>query len=274
MKQNNPNEKVLKLFEVEDGKVDFDATRNLPEIEAVVKCLHEIVVEDERENPDTPVSIGIVSPFRAQVDQLQISVNRVLSDFMIKKHQIEIGTAHTFQGDEKDIIIASWAFADNSFPQSLMFLQKPNLFNVAITRAKKQMINFISKKPTSLPEGLFRRYISYIKEYERNFELSKKAEFDENKYKNSFEKEVAMTLRDAGYSVVAGVDIGGVNADLIINNKFVVECDGMKDNVKLNMSNMKKQAIMERCGLLVCRVSIREWKMSKEAFINRLVNYA
>lgn len=273
MKQNNPDQKVLKLIEVKDGKVDFDATRNLPEIEAVVKCLHEIIVEDERANPDNPVSIGIVSPFRAQVDQLKISVSKVLSDFMINKHQIEIGTAHTFQGDEKDIIIASWAYAENSFPQSLMFLQKPNLFNVAITRAKKQMINFVSKDTTTLPEGLFRSYVSYIKEYERNFDLAQKAEFDESKYKNSFEKEVATTLRDAGYSVSAGIDIGGVNADLLVNNKFIIECDGLEDNIKSNMPNMKKQAIIERCGLLVCRFSLREWKMSKEACINRLVNY-
>ena len=44
---------------------------------------------------------------------------------MIKKHQIEIGTAHTFQGDERDIMMISWAFADNSYMQSLTFLQKP-----------------------------------------------------------------------------------------------------------------------------------------------------
>ena len=192
---------------------------------------------------------------------------------MINKHQIEIGTAHTFQGDEKDIILASWAIANNSFPQSLTFLQKPNLFNVAITRAKKQMINFVSRDTTELPEGMFRDYISYIKEYERNFDLRKDSEFDESTYKNSFEKEVTQYLRDAGYNVRAGVDIGGVNADLVVNNKFVIECDGLEDNVKSNISNMKKQAIIERCGLLVCRFSLREWRMSKEACANRMINY-
>ena len=273
MKQNSFDFKALKLIEVPDGKVDFDATRNLPEIEAVVKCLHELIVDSERENPEHPITIGIVSPFRAEVEQLKISVSKVLSDFMINKHQIEIGTAHTFQGDEKDIILASWAVANNSFPQSLTFLQKPNLFNVAITRAKKQMINFVSRDTTELPEGMFRDYVSYIKEYERNFVLHKNPEFDENIYKNSFEKEVASYLRDAGYHVRAGVDIGGVNADLLVNDKFVIECDGLEDNVKSNVSNMKKQAIIERCGLLVCRFSIREWKMSKEACVNRMINY-
>lgn len=273
MKQDSPDIKALKLIEVPEGKVDFDATRNLPEIEAVVKCLHELIVDSEREDPEHPITIGIVSPFRAQVEQLKISVAKVLSDFMIRKHQIEIGTAHTFQGDEKDIILASWAVANNSFPQSLTFLQKPNLFNVAITRARRQMINFVSRDTTTLPEGMFRDYISYIKEYERNFDLRQKPEFDENIYKNSFEKEVATYLRDAGYKVHAGIDIGGVNADLVVNNKFVIECDGLEDSVKSNISNMKKQAIIERCGLMVCRFSLREWKMSKEACANRMINY-
>ena len=147
MKKDFAGDKVLELIEVPDGKVDFDATRNIPEVEAVVKKLHEIVIEDERKNPDNPVSIGIISPFRAQVEQLKSSVSKVLSEHMIRKHRIEIGTAHTFQGDERDIMLISWAIADNSYNQSLIFLQKPNLFNVAITRGRNKVINFNKVQP-------------------------------------------------------------------------------------------------------------------------------
>lgn len=84
MRKDKTEEKVLEMVEVLDGKVDFDATRNLPEIEALVKRLHEIIIEDERRNPDNPVSVGIISPFRAQVEQLKVSVSKVLSDYMIK----------------------------------------------------------------------------------------------------------------------------------------------------------------------------------------------
>ncbi len=273
MRQNNPNEKVLELVQVPDGKVDSDATRNLPEIEALVNRVHEIIIEDERNNPDKPITIGIISPFRAQVEQIKTSLGKVISDYMIQKHQIDIGTAHTFQGDERDVILASWAFANNSFPQSLTFLQKPNLFNVAITRAKNKMINFVSKDFTDLPDGLFRSYLAYIKEYEEKRTKITNNEIDENTYKNSFEREVANTLRDLGYEVRAGVELGGVNADLVVNNKFVLECDGVKDNVKSKMKNMKKQAVIERCGFKVCRFSYREWLKSSEACVNRIANY-
>ena len=272
MKRNDNSSKVIEAVIVPDGKIDVDATRNLPEIEAVVKKLHEIVLEDERKNPENPVSIGIISPFRAQVDQLKISVAKVLSEHMIEKHQIEIGTAHTFQGDERDIMLISWAYANNSFPQSLIFLQKPNLFNVAITRARYKTINFISKNPRELPEGILRSYFGFIQEYEDRYSLLKSDDFDENIYKNKFEKEVAEAFRTIGHKVSCGEEIAGLSADLVVDNKFVIECDGEEDKIPCKVSNMKKQAILERCGLKVSRISKREWSYSPKACIDRVIN--
>lgn len=271
MKKDVGDDLVLETVHVPEGKVDFDATRNLPEIEALVKRLYDIIVEDERKNPDNPVSIGIISPFRAQVEQLKVSVAKVLSDHMIKKHQIEIGTAHTFQGDERDIILMSWAFANNSFPQSLTFLQKPNLFNVAISRARYKVINFVSKNPKELQDGLFRDYMSYVEEYTNKREALKNCKIDENIYKNSLEREIAEQIRNLGYTVKAGVEIAGLSADLLVDDKFVIEVDGVEDNMKQSVSNMKKQAIIERCGFAVRRVTYREWQYSSKACLDRLL---
>ena len=272
MKKDKPDEKVVEVVQVPDGKVDFDATRNLPEIEALVKRLYEIVVEDERKNPDNPVSIGIISPFRAQVEQLKISVSKVLSDHMIRKHKIEIGTAHTFQGDERDIILISWAFANNSYTQSLIFLQKPNLFNVAITRGRNKVINFISRNPRELPEGHFRNYISYIEEYENKQRAALSGEIDENIYKNFLEREIAEQIRGLGHDVKAGVEIAGLSADLLVDEKFVIEIDGVEDNKKLyHMTNMKKQTILERAGYKVKHITYREWQYSPKVCLDRVL---
>ena len=271
MRKDNGEDKVLELVEVLDGKVDFDATRNLPEIEALVKRLHEIIIEDERKNPDNPVSVGIISPFRAQVEQLKVSVSKVLSDYMIKKHQIEIGTAHTFQGDERDIMMISWAIADNSFTQSLIFMQKPNLFNVAITRGRNKVINFVSRNPRELPEGHFRNYVSYMQEYQNKKDAVLSGEIDENIYKNQFEREVAEKIRELDHKVSAGTDIAGLSADLFVDDKFVIEIDGVEDKVKSNISNMKKQAILERSGYKVKRITYREWQYSPKACLDRIL---
>lgn len=271
MRRNANDVKALELVQVPDGKVDFDATRNLPEVEAVVAKLQELIIEDERKNSDNPVSIGIISPFRAQVEQLKTSVAMVLSEHMIKKHKIEIGTAHTFQGDERDIILMSWAFAPNSFVQSLTFLQKPNLFNVAITRARYKMINFTSKNPRELSDGIFKSYLNYVQEYEIRQKAIENKEIEENFYKNSFEKDVAQVIRDLGHDVQAGVEIAGFSVDLLVNDKIAIECDGVEDNKRLSATNMKKQAILERSGFKINRITYREWQYSPKACIDRVL---
>ena len=271
MKKDTVDDFVLELEEVKDGKVDADATRNIPEVEAVVKRVHEIVIEDERKNPGKPVSIGIISPFRAQVEQLKVSLSKVLSDHMIRKHQIEIGTAHTFQGDERDVILISWAIANNSFPQSLIFLQKPNLFNVAVTRARHKAINFISKDPTELPEGYFRNYINFIKHYQNTRQAMLSGEIEENTYKNELERIIASQIRELGHKVQAGADIAGLSADLLVDNKIIIEIDGLEDSLHTHMQNMKKQAILERCGYKVNRITFREWHYSPKACLDRVL---
>ena len=100
----------------------------------------------------------------------------------------------------------------------------------------------------------------------------KSDDFDENIYKNSFEKEVAQAFREIGHKVVCGEEIAGLSADLLIDDKFIVECDGVQDKVPSKISNMKKQAILERTGMKVSRVSVREWNYSPKACIDRILN--
>ena len=262
---------VLELHRVQDGKVDSDATRNMPEVEAVLKRIHELILEDEG-NDENPVSIGVVSPFRGQVDLISKAIRQVLTETTIRKHQIEVGTAHTFQGDERDVMIFSLAIADNSFAQSLTFLQKPNLFNVAITRARKKLITFISRDPMSLPPGLLKDYIEYVQRY---IDSAKNDEFsNKNKYKNSFEQVVAQAFIMEGFDVKAGLETAGVIPDLLVKdemgNALVVEIDGVADEKKSNITDMKKQTILERAGYKVVRISYREWQHSSQACVDRV----
>lgn len=273
----NPQEKgILELCEVKDGKVDYDATKNMPETEAIIKKLHEIILEDDKSDSDEPVSIGVISPFRGQVELIKKAMLQVFSESIIRKHKIEVGTAHTFQGDERDIIILSWTVANNSFSQSLTFLQKPNLFNVAITRARKKLICFLSKDPKSLPQGLLRDYIEYIQVHQNRASESHllDSQIDPSVYKNNFEKTVTESLKAEGLNVIAGIKMAGFVTDLTVKdpegNTVMVECDGMEDNVKLYGTQVKKQIILERAGMKVVRVSFREWHHSSQACIDRI----
>lgn len=264
---------ALELVLVDGGKVDNEQTRNFVESEALVKKIHEIILDDR--NNKSPVSIGVISPFRAQVELLKKDIMQVIPEGMIKRHKIEVGTAHTFQGDERDIILISWAIAPNSHSQSLTFLQKPNLFNVAITRARKKLVCFLSKNPKDLPSGLLRDYIDYIQNFAKKVQYD--VAFDENIYKNDFEKVVAKTLREKGFKVKAGVEAAGFSTDLLVSsenvgseNSIIVECDGMEDSEKCSNTQIKKQTILERCGFKVLRLTYREWYHSSNACVERV----
>ena len=276
---SNCNDKnVLELVQVPDGKVDSEMTRNMPEVEAIMQRLQEILQEDDRikDEGHTPVTIGIISPFRGQVELIKKALMQLYPEAVLRRHKIEVGTAHTFQGDERDIMMLSWAVANNSFNQSLTFLQIPNLFNVAITRAKKKQIIFLSKDPKSLPQGLLKDYIEYVQTYIARNSLNENIDIDENIYKNSFEKEVADALRAEGLEVLAGKTVAGFNADLTVTDpvgrSIIVECDGVEDNTRINKTQIKKQTLMERTGTLVERLSYREWYTSQSGCIERIKN--
>ena len=279
MTRNDDSLKVLELNRVPLGKVDGEATRNIPEIEAVIEKLHEIIIRDEAEAAKDKkhkfVTIGIISPFRSQVEMIKKSLMKSFSDATLQRHMIDVGTAHTFQGDERDIIIMSWAIADNSFAQSLAFLQKPNLFNVAVTRAKKQCISFLSKNPDDIPAGLMHNYIEHIKTYEEKRKLVETNGYVST-FNNDFEREVAEVLENQGFDVKGGYESAGFKCDLLVSDKngnsIVIECDGVADEEKTNVSPIKKQLIIERSGMRVMRLSYRDWTRSQQACVSRIAD--
>ena len=259
------NKNALELRIVKDGRVDYDATRNTPECEEVVKTIQEIIINDK--NNEKPVSIGVISPFRAQVDLIKKAILKVFDGDTILRHGIDVGTAHTFQGDERDIMLLSWTFAPNSHSQSLIFAQKPNLFNVAITRARHKLINFISRDINELPEGILRNYLEYVRKIQ-NSDIK-------DTFKNNFEKEVFSAIKeefptlDKENKIKAGVNMGSVSADIVID-KLVVEIDGVEDNTECKFNDIKKQALIERCGFSVMRITKREWDISNSACLDRI----
>jgi hypothetical protein len=69
---------------------------NLYHVEVVGAILRDWI-EEKDINPD---SIGVISPYRAQVNFLTGRIREIFKDI-----RVEVGTVHTFQGREKDCII-------------------------------------------------------------------------------------------------------------------------------------------------------------------------
>jgi very-short-patch-repair endonuclease len=88
------------------------------------------------------VSFGIVTPFRLQVERIKESIRRrpwweQVSSRLTAKDRLTVGTAHVFQGDERDVMIFSPVVADG-MPEKLArwVAFTDQLLNVAITRAR------------------------------------------------------------------------------------------------------------------------------------------
>jgi DNA replication ATP-dependent helicase Dna2 len=97
---------------------DKDSRRNTAEAEAVAQLV--------RRYADMSFSIGVVSPFRAQV---------ALIRGLLQDVPVTVDTVERFQGGERDIMILSLVRAESSD-----FVFDERRFNVAITRARRKLI--------------------------------------------------------------------------------------------------------------------------------------
>ena len=95
--------------------------------------------------------IGVIAPYRAQANLLnKLNDSWTKPDFV----QIQVGTIHGFQGDECDIIIAVLNPPPTISTDSRMFLNKQNILNVAISRARDYLFIVMPDNETEGVENL------------------------------------------------------------------------------------------------------------------------
>lgn len=104
--------------------------------------------------------IGIICPYKAQATLIEKLLARLHNDD--EKVEILIGTIHGFQGDECDIIISVFNPPFNISKSPAMFLNKQNVLNVAISRARDYLFILMPDDYTQDVENLYR-----IKKIER-----------------------------------------------------------------------------------------------------------
>ncbi len=87
---------------------------------------------------DKDISIGIVTPFKAQAERLHHAIPEEFAS------RITASTVHKFQGDERDVMIYSLVVTDNSPASKIKWVDEgaPNLVNVAVTRARQALYVF------------------------------------------------------------------------------------------------------------------------------------
>lgn len=172
-KRGHPKKNVpwgeMSFVEVTSPSAKFGGSRgNVGEAEAIGNWLADkfaniIAYAREQDNTliqveDTVVfkkSIGVVTPFSKQAQLIkQKSKNFNLPFFTV-------GTVHSLQGDEKLIVLFSSVYGINDKNVGKFYDVKPNMLNVAVSRAKDSFIvfgdpNVFGVDTSGSPSGLLR----------------------------------------------------------------------------------------------------------------------
>lgn len=105
------------------------------------------------------VRIGVIAPYRVEADLIE----HMLSSVTISSNvTIQVDTIHGFQGDECEIVVAVWnppvTISDN--PE--IFLNRKNILNVSISRAKDCLFILVPDENTEKIDSL-----KYVREIEK-----------------------------------------------------------------------------------------------------------
>lgn len=169
-----PSDRLLPPFAYlnvasQDKKVG-GSRQNTDEAKAIVEWLKTNRAAIERHYSDeygTTIPlwklVGIVTPFASQAGVIERQLRKEMPDLASKNSRLTIGTVHALQGAERAIVIFSPTYG-SSFKGGAFFDQKPNMLNVAVSRARDSFLVIgnlalfdVAKR--SRPSGLLATYL-------------------------------------------------------------------------------------------------------------------
>jgi very-short-patch-repair endonuclease len=172
-------------------------------------------------------TIGVVTPFRQQMIRLKDTFEASSSlgpDFM-ERVRFLASTAHGFQGDERDLILFSLCAGPEMPEGATIFIREnPNLFNVAVSRARA-VLHVVGNRDWALSCG-----VSFVEKLARRTIPSTPGtrSTTTEPYQSPWEKVLANALAQADIKVIPQYPIAGRFLDLAILSpaKIDVEVDG------------------------------------------------
>jgi hypothetical protein len=149
------------------GKVGADGQKgskrlNQPELR-VLQTVVPVVLRELDQMGASDHTLGIVTPFRDQKD----AIIRWVEDRFPNDDRIKVGTAHTFQGDERDVMLFSPVLSEGIGSTQNWLDNTANLLNVALTRARNTLIivgdwNYCRHLPSSSKYHKLAEYVEQL----------------------------------------------------------------------------------------------------------------
>jgi len=178
----------------------------------------------------------------------------------IKQHKIIVGTAFTFQGNERDLMLLSLVQDNNAKSGSFTFLNRSDVFNVSITRARNKQIIYHSFDPAILKVSSV--LFNFFQFYKKNLEddLGKVT-------KDEFCIEVAELFHERNLKTWTNFEISGVSIDLLVekDGRFIgIDLIGFPGEM-IDYYSLERYKMIERGKVELFPLSYPYWRGNKEA---------
>lgn len=235
---------------------------NPEEAAALVEDLASRVAEEAQLPRAVCHSLGVLSPFREQVEHLRQEIQRRLRITALERHCLLVGTPYAFQGEERDVMLLSLALDPSSPAGAFRYLERPDVFNVAVTRARDAQLLFCSLDPDDAPPGsLLHRYLTYAAE-------GPEPSFPEVRpHRDRFLLEVQEALEAQGFRTWPAYMVAGFPIDLVVAR------DGGSLGIDLvghpgafaDAFDLERCRMLQRAGLKLFPLSFFSWRRDPSA---------
>ena len=140
---------------------------NPEEAQLLAHLINKLILE----LPNSPVSIGVISPYKEQT----ILLSSILKEVELPDHSLmDVQTVDAFQGQERDVIFVSLVRSNND--QEIGFLKDYRRMNVAMTRARKKLV-IIGDSATLANDKFYKAFVDFC---EKNNAYHSAWDFDYN----------------------------------------------------------------------------------------------
>ena len=239
---------------------------NSVEAECLITDLAHLIQSQSTIPLEHKLTVGIVSFFQDQAKYLQQLLFEKIALSDIQAHNIRTGTPYAFQGEERDIILLSCGVTAQCAAGSFSYMNRADVFNVAITRARKKQSVYYSLQLDDIPQNnLLRRYIQFINSYRQPLPLVE----DERKRMLEYFMQVFSNL---GIEVISNYSLAGLELDLVLQkDEEVIAIDLVGfPGYPVQEVDIYRYHIFERAGLAIIPIAYTNWREKSEQIISNI----
>ena len=137
------------------------STANPEEADLLLQRLAQLLEPcDPAAHAEAPLSIGVIAPYRAQINCLQDAIERHAQlGGLLQQRLLSVGTVDAFQGQERDIIAIS--LTRSNHVGDIGFLSDIRRMNVGMTRARRKLL-LVGDSSTLGVHPFFKELLAYV----------------------------------------------------------------------------------------------------------------